>query len=85
MRLKSDDFDMNCIEMAKFLLGKVLVRQLEDNTFLRGKIVETESYLGGLDKASHSFNGRYVESKYFLLNLCITLFSEELQETRQCL
>ncbi|XP_044763519.1 DNA-3-methyladenine glycosylase-like [Coccinella septempunctata] len=58
MKLEREDFDLTCIEMAKFLLGKFLVRKLEDGTILKGKIVETESYLGRLDKASHSYGGR---------------------------
>lgn len=49
---------LSCEEMAKSLLGKVLVRRLDDNAVIRGRIVETESYLGGDDAASHSFNGK---------------------------
>lgn len=52
---------LSCEEMAKSLLGKVLVRRLDDDddgAVLRGRIVETESYPGGNDVASHSFNGK---------------------------
>ena len=38
-----------------FFLGKILVRKLENGTILKGKIVETESYLGTIDKASHTY------------------------------
>lgn len=72
MKLKRNDLNMSCIEMSKYLLGKVLVRRLEDDTILKGKIVETESYLGGPDKASHSFGGRYV--KYNSLYIKLILF-----------
>lgn len=56
-RLIKEDFQKPCQELALFLLGKVLVRKV-GNTILKGRIVETESYLGGEDKASHSYNGR---------------------------
>ncbi|XP_015377141.1 PREDICTED: DNA-3-methyladenine glycosylase-like [Diuraphis noxia] len=40
------------------LLGKVLVRRLDDGIIVRGRIVETESYLGHEDAASQSFKGK---------------------------
>jgi len=48
---------LSCEEMAKSLLGKVLARRLDD-AVVRGRIVETESYPGGDDVASHSFKGK---------------------------
>lgn len=57
-RLDAQFYDTPCEEMAKNLLGKVLVRQLDENTIVRGRIVETESYLGHEDAASHSFKGK---------------------------
>ncbi|CAH1987048.1 unnamed protein product [Acanthoscelides obtectus] len=57
-RLLKEDLDRDCKELAVYLLGKVLVRKLEDDTVLQGRIVETESYLGTEDKASHSYNNR---------------------------
>lgn len=50
-------YNIPCYELANNLLGKVLVRKVEGN-ILKGRIVETECYLGGEDKASHSYNGR---------------------------
>lgn len=43
--------------MARALLGKVLVRMLDDGTRLEGVIVETEAYLGTADRAAHTFGG----------------------------
>lgn len=54
-------FNVQCEVLAKALLGSVLVRLTHANTLLRGIIVETESYLGGEDKASLSFGGKITE------------------------
>ncbi|XP_070617689.1 DNA-3-methyladenine glycosylase [Erythrolamprus reginae] len=51
-------FDQPCVPLAKALLGQILVRKLPDGRELRGRIVETEAYLGGEDTASHSRGGR---------------------------
>lgn len=40
---------------------KVLVRRHADGTELKGRVVETEAYLGGEDKASHSAGGKRTE------------------------
>ncbi|GBN10628.1 DNA-3-methyladenine glycosylase [Araneus ventricosus] len=57
-RLGKSFFDQPCIKLAKCLLGKVLVRKLPTGDILRGRIVETECYLGTFDKASHSYMGK---------------------------
>ncbi|KAG9463768.1 hypothetical protein GDO78_021120 [Eleutherodactylus coqui] len=61
MRLLSDFYNKPCIDLAKSFLGQILVRRLPDGTELRGRIVETESYLGGEDEASHSRGGKRTE------------------------
>lgn len=60
-RLGADFFDQPCICLAKAFLGKVLVRRCADGTELRARVVETEAYLGGEDKASHSARGKRTE------------------------
>jgi DNA-3-methyladenine glycosylase len=45
--------------VARDLLGAELVRTLPDGTILRGRIVETEAYIGPEDSASHAYGGRY--------------------------
>lgn len=57
-RLGENFFNVLCADLAKNLLGKVLVRRLDDGSLLKGKIVETECYPGAEDKASFSYNGR---------------------------
>jgi DNA-3-methyladenine glycosylase len=44
--------------LARDLIGKILVHRLVDGRELRGRIVETEAYLGPADLASHSSKGR---------------------------
>ncbi|MFW6138641.1 MAG: DNA-3-methyladenine glycosylase [Spirochaetota bacterium] len=45
------------LEVAKSLLGKYLVRRLDQGE-IAGKIVETEAYLGVHDGASHALGGK---------------------------
>lgn len=46
------------LKVARELLGCVLARRLADGTILRGRIVETEAYVGEEDKACHARAGR---------------------------
>lgn len=46
------------LQIARELLGKVLVVPNEQGARVAGIIVETEAYLGAEDKAAHSFNNR---------------------------
>ena len=49
------------LRIARELLGKLLVVPTADGTRVSGMIVETEAYLGVIDKAAHSFGGRRTE------------------------
>ncbi|KAK9510668.1 hypothetical protein O3M35_005405 [Rhynocoris fuscipes] len=60
-RLSFSDYDVPCVILAKRLLGLHLCRRLDSGEEVKGMIVETESYLGGDDKASHSFAGKRTE------------------------
>lgn len=60
MILHKEFYKQGALTLAKQLLGKVLVRNI-DNVTLRAKIVETEAYIGEVDKASHAYNGRRTE------------------------
>ncbi|XP_067563396.1 DNA-3-methyladenine glycosylase [Pseudorca crassidens] len=57
-RLGSEFFDQPAVSLARAFLGQVLVRRLDDGTELRGRVVETEAYLGPEDEAAHSRGGR---------------------------
>lgn len=61
MIIDKDFYKQGALKLAKELLGKVVVRRTVDNVILKAKIVETEAYIGEIDKASHAYNGRRTE------------------------
>ena len=50
-------FKQDTISLAKNLLGKLILVK-KDDEILGGYIVETEAYLGAVDKACHGFEGK---------------------------
>lgn len=57
MILKREFYIKDGITLAKDLLGKILVKEI-DGVLYKGRIVETETYMGVVDKACHSYNNR---------------------------
>ena len=57
MILKDEFFLDKTKNVAKNLLGKKIIRII-DNKKIVCRIVETEAYIGPMDKASHSFNNK---------------------------
>ena len=57
MLLGKDFFSRECLQAAKSLVGKVLVRHTE-NGDIRLRITETEAYCGEDDTACHAHKGR---------------------------
>ncbi len=57
-RLDAGFFRRDALEVAPDLLGKLLVRQLEDGRKICGRIIEVEAYCGGEDLACHASRGR---------------------------
>lgn len=57
MIINKEFYNRSAVDVAKDLLGKVLVREV-DGKILKGKIVETEAYIGESDKACNAYNGR---------------------------
>ncbi|CAG8640714.1 5149_t:CDS:1 [Racocetra fulgida] len=47
-------FTVDAVELAQKLLGKILVRKINDQ-IIKVKIVETEAYMGLTDRACHSY------------------------------
>ena len=54
---KQDDV----LQIAQDLLGKYLMTNINDEGVTGGIIVETEAYMGAIDKASHAFGNRKTE------------------------
>lgn len=57
MRLTSEFFNRNTVTVARDLLGKKLVRRLDNQQIIKVRITETEAYHGLQDKASHASRG----------------------------
>jgi len=58
VRLGRTFFSVDAATLARRLLGRHLVRHGPDGERLAGVVVETEAYLGVIDRASHAFGGR---------------------------
>lgn len=56
--LNSDFFNKDCLEIAPALIGKILVRKLDNGNEIRIRITETEAYRGMEDKACHASKGK---------------------------
>ena len=56
-KLRGSFFRQSADDLARALIGKILVHRV-DGKELRGRIVETEAYMGPQDLASHSSKGR---------------------------
>lgn len=59
-RLLYKFYNGDTVEIARMLLGKYLVRQLDGETLV-GRITETEAYVGRCDKACHAYGYRKTE------------------------
>ena len=69
MIIDKEFYNRSAIDVANDLLGKVLVREV-DGRILKGKIVETDSYIGAIDKACHAYNGRRTKRTEILYSDC---------------
>jgi DNA-3-methyladenine glycosylase len=54
-QLEDDFFRRDTITVAKELPGKILIRRIDKNKYLAGKIVEVEAYIGEHDPACHAY------------------------------
>lgn len=58
MKLTKEFYNRDCVEVAPDLVGKVLVRQLDDGSQVKVRITQTEAYRGEEDTACHASKGR---------------------------
>jgi DNA-3-methyladenine glycosylase len=64
-RLRRSELPVNTVELARYLIGKTLVHDL-DSGRQSGRIVETEAYVPG-DAAAHVFRGMTPRNKSLFL------------------
>lgn len=57
MKLKRDFYNRDARIVGEDLIGKILVRKYDD-IIIKLRIVETEAYIGAIDKASHGYGGK---------------------------
>ena len=76
MRLGYEFYNRKCTDVAKELVGKILVRKTSEGE-IRLRITETEAYLGADDTACHAHKGRtkrtevmYMEAGTIYVYLC---------------
>lgn len=67
-KLTREIYSKSALELAPFLLGKILVRKLDDGEIIKKRITETEAYFGEEDSACHASKGK--------TNRTITLYEE---------
>ena len=60
--LKNNFFNKPTLEVARNLLGKILVRKYRGK-LIKGAVTETEAYFGHNDRASHASRGRTKRNK----------------------
>jgi DNA-3-methyladenine glycosylase len=64
-RLRRAELPVDTVDLARFLIGKVLVRDLPEGR-LAGRIVETEAYVVG-DAAGHAYRGETPRNRSLFL------------------
>lgn len=86
-------YNRDTLTVAKELLGKYIIK-IDNGEKLIGMIVETEAYIGPIDKASHSYNYRRTERNEVMYgpagytyvymiygkNFCLNIVTEEVEK-----
>ncbi|MBW9152197.1 DNA-3-methyladenine glycosylase [Clostridium estertheticum] len=76
MKLTREFYARETLQVARELLGKILVHEI-NGVKLMGKIVETEAYIGSIDKACHAYGGKHtprVETLYGMPGIAYVYF-----------
>lgn len=76
-KLDKNFYEKDVLEVAPLLIGKILVRKLDDGNILKSRITETEAYRGEEDSACHARFGLtkrtevlYGDGGYTYIYLC---------------
>ena len=76
MRINNNVYNKGAVNLAKFLIGKILCRKVNDK-IIKVRISETEAYCGFDDTASHAHKGKtprnevmFYEGGYAYVYLC---------------
>ncbi|XP_065190840.1 uncharacterized protein LOC135821767 [Sycon ciliatum] len=87
-RLKREFFDVDCESLARKLLGCLFVHRIDSGSGpakeIRSRIVETEAYLGGSDKAAHSYGGKRTQRNTAMYMQAGTLYVYMLYGMHRC-
>ncbi|TCT14622.1 DNA-3-methyladenine glycosylase [Natranaerovirga pectinivora] len=67
-KLERDFYNRHTLEVSKDLLGKYIVRRIDDEEVLC-KITEVEAYIGRIDKACHAYGNRLTERTKVMFGL----------------
>ncbi|MBU3217073.1 DNA-3-methyladenine glycosylase [Clostridium estertheticum] len=76
MKLTRKFYARETLQVARELLGKILVHEI-NGVKLMGKIVETEAYIGSIDKACHAYGGKHtpkIETLYGMPGIAYVYF-----------
>ena len=76
MRLTREFYARDTLKVAKELLGKILIHEI-NGVKIEGMIVETEAYIGSIDKACHAYGGKHtprVETLYGIPGISYVYF-----------
>ena len=76
MKLTREFYSRETLQVARELVGKTIVHVV-NGIKLSGKIVETEAYIGTIDKACHAYGGKHtprVETLYGIPGIAYVYF-----------
>lgn len=72
-RLEQDFFERDTLIVAKELIGKYLIREINGEK-ITVMITETEAYIGKIDKACHAYSGKITDRTKVLYSKAGTIY-----------
>ena len=74
-RISKDFYKQDALVVAPNLLGKILVRKLDNGDVIRYLITETEAYVGEIDSACHARFGKTNRTKIFMRKVDVHIYT----------